>query len=46
MNPSKELHATIICLQEGRILFVRKEAPEWSLPGGKIEPLAGLLYPE
>ncbi|QBF26771.1 NUDIX domain-containing protein [Pseudomonas tructae] len=38
MNESKELHSTVICTQGGRILFVRKEAPEWSLPGGKIEP--------
>ncbi|NWL75672.1 DNA mismatch repair protein MutT [Pseudomonas taiwanensis] len=32
-----ELHATVLCHQADRILFVRKEAPEWSLPGGKIE---------
>lgn len=38
MSQSRELHATVICLQAGKILMVRKEAPEWSLPGGKIDP--------
>jgi len=38
MNPSRELHSTVICLQAGKVLLVRKEAPEWSLPGGKIDP--------
>lgn len=38
MNPSRLLHATIICLQAGKVLLVRKQAPEWSLPGGKIDP--------
>ena len=38
MNQSRELHSTIICLQADKILLVRKEAPEWSLPGGKIDP--------
>lgn len=38
MNPSKELHATIICLQADKILLVRQEASVWSLPGGKIDP--------
>ena len=37
MTLSRERHSTVICLQEGKILFVRKEAPEWSLPGGKLE---------
>lgn len=38
MNQVRELHATVICLQGSKILLVRKEAPEWSLPGGKIDP--------
>ncbi|RFQ06000.1 NUDIX domain-containing protein [Pseudomonas putida] len=38
MSPSRELHSTVICLQAGKVLLVRKEAPEWSLPGGKIDP--------
>lgn len=38
MNPSRLPHATIICLQAGKVLLVRKQAPEWSLPGGKIDP--------
>lgn len=38
MTDSKELHSTVICIQDGRFLLVRKEAPEWSLPGGKIDP--------
>ncbi|MFK0091927.1 NUDIX domain-containing protein [Pseudomonas sp. NPDC090592] len=38
MSQSRELHSTVICLQAGKILMVRKEAPEWSLPGGKIDP--------
>ncbi|WP_336335134.1 NUDIX domain-containing protein [Pseudomonas putida] len=38
MTASKELHATIICLQASKILLVRKNDPEWSLPGGKIDP--------
>ncbi len=38
MNQAREMHATVICLQESKILLVRKEAPEWSLPGGKIDP--------
>lgn len=38
MTPSRALHATIICLQAGKVLLVRKEALEWSLPGGKIDP--------
>ncbi|MBC3437161.1 NUDIX domain-containing protein [Pseudomonas sp. BW16M2] len=38
MSEPRELHSTVICVQEGKILFVRKEAPEWSLPGGKLEP--------
>jgi len=38
MSQAKEMHSTVICLREGTILFVRKEALEWSLPGGKIEP--------
>lgn len=38
MNPSRVLHATIIRLQAGKVLLVRKQAPEWSLPGGKIDP--------
>lgn len=37
MNQARELHATVICLQESKILLVRKEAAEWSLPGGKID---------
>lgn len=31
------LHATVLCQRAGKILFVRKWAPEWSLPGGKID---------
>lgn len=38
MNDMRERHSTVICMQEGKILMVRKEAPEWSLPGGKIDP--------
>lgn len=38
MSHMKEMHSTVICLRDGKLLFVRKEAPEWSLPGGKIEP--------
>ncbi|WP_201199345.1 NUDIX domain-containing protein [Pseudomonas sp. S37] len=38
MNDMRERHSTVICMQEGKILLVRKEAPEWSLPGGKIDP--------
>lgn len=38
MNQVRELHATVICLQGSKILLVRKKAPEWSLPGGKIDP--------
>jgi len=38
MNQVRELHTTVICPQESKILLVRKEAPEWSLPGGKIDP--------
>ncbi|AVH37982.1 DNA mismatch repair protein MutT [Pseudomonas monteilii] len=38
MSPSRELHSTVICLQAGKVLLVRKEAPQWSLPGGKIDP--------
>jgi len=38
MSQAKEMHSTVICLRDGKVLFVRKEAPEWSLPGGKIEP--------
>lgn len=38
MNQVRELHGTVICLQGSKILLVRKEAPEWSLPGGKIDP--------
>ncbi|QHG65189.1 NUDIX domain-containing protein [Pseudomonas putida] len=37
MTEFRELHATIICLQAGKILLVRKAAPEWSLPGGKMD---------
>ncbi|GLO03168.1 hypothetical protein PPUJ13061_30660 [Pseudomonas putida] len=37
MNQPRELHSTVICLQAGKILLVRKEASEWSLPGGKID---------
>lgn len=37
MIANKEFHATVICQQLGKVLFVRKEKPEWSLPGGKIE---------
>ncbi|WP_316936997.1 NUDIX domain-containing protein [Pseudomonas sp. EZ-C24] len=33
-----ELHSTVICLQAGKVLLVRKEAPERLVPGGKIEP--------
>ncbi|MDT4832221.1 RNA pyrophosphohydrolase [compost metagenome] len=32
-----ELHATVICHRSGKVLFVRDEEPEWSLPGGKID---------
>ncbi|MFJ4156649.1 NUDIX domain-containing protein [Pseudomonas sp. NPDC089752] len=38
MNPILERHSTVICLRDAKILLVRKEAPEWSLPGGKIDP--------
>lgn len=38
INQAREMHATVICLQESKILLVRKEAPEWSLPGGKLDP--------
>lgn len=44
MNTPKERHATVICLQGGRILMVRKQAPIWSLPGGKID--TGEDHPE
>ncbi|MGX1181020.1 NUDIX domain protein [compost metagenome] len=37
MSQSKELHSTFICLQADKVLLVRKAAPEWSLPGGKID---------
>ena len=30
--------ATIICLQSGRILLVRKKSGKWNFPGGVIEP--------
>lgn len=29
--------ATIICLRDDRILYVRKPKSKWALPGGKIE---------
>ena len=38
MNNPRERHSTVICLKAGRILFVRKQSAEWSLPGGKIDP--------
>ncbi|HDS1738358.1 NUDIX domain-containing protein [Pseudomonas putida] len=38
MNQSRELHSTIICLQADKLLLVRKESTEWSLPGGRIDP--------
>ena len=38
MSQTRELHSTVICLRDGQVLMVRKEAPEWSLPGGKIDP--------
>ena len=38
MSHSKELHSTVICLQADKVLLVRKANPEWSLPGGKIDP--------
>lgn len=38
MSQSKELHSTVICLQADKVLLVRKEASEWSLSGGKIDP--------
>lgn len=38
MNQSRELHSTVICLQADKVLLVRKESTEWSLPGGKIDP--------
>ncbi|MFI7837570.1 NUDIX domain-containing protein [Pseudomonas asiatica] len=38
MNNARERHSTVICLQAGRILFVRKQGAEWALPGGKIDP--------
>lgn len=41
MTSLREMHSTVICLQKGKILLVRKEAPEWSLPGGKIDPGEG-----
>lgn len=37
MASSRELHGTVICQFAQKILFVRKEKPEWSLPGGKVE---------
>jgi 8-oxo-dGTP diphosphatase len=37
LTGSRELHGTVICQFAGKILFVRKEKPEWSLPGGKVE---------
>ena len=37
MTGSRELHGTVICKFAEKILFVRKEKPEWSLPGGKVE---------
>lgn len=30
--------ATVICTQDGQILFVRKQRSKWTLPGGKVEP--------
>ncbi|MFJ2362496.1 NUDIX hydrolase [Pseudomonas sp. NPDC087697] len=30
--------ATVICADNGQILFVRKEKSKWTLPGGKVEP--------
>ncbi|MQT88048.1 NUDIX domain-containing protein [Pseudomonas helleri] len=39
MSQAKEMHSTVIYLQNAKILFVRKDAPEWSLPGGKIEQM-------
>lgn len=41
MTGLREMHSTVICLQEGKILLVRKEKPEWSLPGRKINPGEG-----
>ncbi|RRV10566.1 NUDIX domain-containing protein [Pseudomonas sp. v388] len=38
MKGSIEQHGTVICLSNDKILLVRKKAPEWSLPGGKVEP--------
>ncbi|MNN49325.1 CTP pyrophosphohydrolase [compost metagenome] len=38
MIQPRKLHATIICLQDDKILLVRKPSAEWSLPGGKIDP--------
>lgn len=35
---SKERHSTLICLQAGKVLLVRKGTGAWSLPGGKIDP--------
>ncbi|MBV4491050.1 NUDIX domain-containing protein [Pseudomonas oryzicola] len=35
---SKERHSTVMCLQAGKVLLVRKATGEWSLPGGKIDP--------
>ncbi|MDI2146140.1 NUDIX domain-containing protein [Pseudomonas sp. ITA] len=29
--------ATVICLVNGKILFVRKQGTKWSLPGGKVK---------
>lgn len=37
MATQLELHGTVICHMAGEILLVRKENPEWSLPGGKVE---------
>jgi 8-oxo-dGTP diphosphatase len=37
MATQLELHGTVICHMAGKILLVRKENPEWSLPGGKVE---------
>ncbi|MBK4992192.1 NUDIX domain-containing protein [Pseudomonas sp. S37] len=38
MSQSKKLHSTVVCLQADKVLLVRKDAPEWSLPGGIIDP--------
>jgi len=29
--------ATVICIREGQILYVRKPKAKWTLPGGRIE---------